>query len=206
MEMIDVDGLRIGYERAGDGQPVVFLHGYAGDGLATWRRQLEGLADEFTVIAWDAPGTGRSSDPPEGFGMDGYADCLAGFVAALNLQRPHVAGLSFGGALALELFHRHHDVPETMVLASAYAGWAGSLPPDVTAQRLEQALVLADLSPDDFVDALLGTMFPTGLPRSRSTSLARVCGHSIQSASGPWPERPLRICATCWCTSTSRRC
>ena len=50
---------------AGDGPPLVLLHGYVGDGPTTWRAQLEGLSDEFTVVAWDAPGAGRSSDPPE---------------------------------------------------------------------------------------------------------------------------------------------
>ena len=54
--------------------------------------------------------------------MAGYADCLAGFIAGLGLARPHVAGLSFGGALALELSYRHPAVPRTLVLASAYAG------------------------------------------------------------------------------------
>ena len=39
--------------------------------------------------------------------MADYADCLFGFVTALGLTRPYVAGLSFGGALALELFRRH---------------------------------------------------------------------------------------------------
>jgi pimeloyl-ACP methyl ester carboxylesterase len=63
--------------------------------------RLEGLADDFTVITWDTPGTGRSSDPPEVVGIAGYADCLAGFIARLGLGRPHVAGLSFGGALGL---------------------------------------------------------------------------------------------------------
>ena len=77
MEMIEVDGLRIAYERAGAGPPLVLLHGYVGDGPTTWRRQLEGLCDQFTVVAWDAPGAGGSSDPPESFGMAGYADCLA---------------------------------------------------------------------------------------------------------------------------------
>jgi len=159
MEMIEVDGLRIAYERAGDGPPLVLLHGYVGDGPTTWRRQIEGLSDEFTVVAWDAPGAGRSSDPPESFGMAGYADCLAGFVERLGLGKPHVAGLSFGGALALELYRRHSAIPMTLVLASAYAGWAGSLPADVAAQRRQQALVLADLPPEEFVGALLPTMF-----------------------------------------------
>jgi pimeloyl-ACP methyl ester carboxylesterase len=164
MEMIDVDGLRIAYERAGDGPPLVLLHGYVGDGPTTWRRQIEGLSDEFTVVAWDAPGAGRSSDPPESFGMADYADCLAGFVTRLGLEKPHVAGLSFGGALALELYRRHSDIPTTLILASAYAGWAGSLPADIAEQRLRQALVLADLAPDEFMGALLPTMFSEETP------------------------------------------
>src|SRR6266508_1882634 len=145
MEMIEVDGLRIAYERAGDGPPLVLLHGYVGDGPTTWRRQIEGLSDEFTVVAWDAPGAGRSSDPPESFGMAGYADCLAGFVERLGLGKPHVAGLSFGGALALELYRRHPTIPMTLILASAYAGWTGSLSREVVDQRLQLTLAAADL-------------------------------------------------------------
>ena len=127
--MIEVGGLQIAYERAGDGPPLVLLHGYVGDGATTWRRQFEALADEFTVVAWDAPGAGRSSDPPESFGMAGYADCLAGFARGLRLEKPHVAGLSFGGALALALCHRHPAVPGTLTLASAYAGGPAPCPP-----------------------------------------------------------------------------
>jgi pimeloyl-ACP methyl ester carboxylesterase len=165
MEMIDVAGIRIAYERAGDGPPLVLLHGYVGDGAATWRPQIEALSDEFTVVVWDAPGAGRSSDPPESLGMAGYADCLAGFINALRLEKPHVAGLSFGGALALELYRRHPAIPRTLILASAYAGWAGSLPVDVAEQRLQQALALADLSPDEFAGVLLPTMFAEGAPQ-----------------------------------------
>jgi pimeloyl-ACP methyl ester carboxylesterase len=135
-----------------------------GDGPTTWRPQLEGLGDDFTVVAWDAPGAGRSSDPPESFGMAGYAACLAGFVERLGLGRPHVAGLSFGGALALALCRRHAALPSTLVLASAHAGWAGSLPAEVTDQRLRQAMVLADLSPAEFVGTLLPTMFSEATP------------------------------------------
>jgi pimeloyl-ACP methyl ester carboxylesterase len=172
MEMIDVDGLRIAYERVGDGPPLVLLHGYVGDAATTWRRQIEALSDEFTVVAWDAPGAGRSSDPSESFGMAGYADCLARFVSSLRLEKPHVAGLSFGGALALELCHRYPAIPRTLVLASAYAGWAGSLPADVAEQRLQQALVLADLAPEEFVGALLPTMFSEGTPQESVDAFA----------------------------------
>jgi pimeloyl-ACP methyl ester carboxylesterase len=164
MEHIEIDGLRVAYERAGHGPALVLLQGYVGDGRTLWRRQTEDLCDEFTVVAWDAPGAGGSSDPPELFGMAGYADCLASFVEGLGLGRVHVLGLSFGGALALEFSRRHPAVPMTLVLASAYAGWGGSLPADVAEGRLQQALYLSALSPAAFVDALLPTMFSASMP------------------------------------------
>src|SRR4051812_8709102 len=81
---------------------------------ATWqtaRRRGDGsLTNSVTssrVVAWDATGAGGSSDPPVQFGMVGYADCLAGFVDALGLDRPNVVGLSFGGSLALAFQDRH---------------------------------------------------------------------------------------------------
>ena len=159
MEFTEVDGLRIAYERAGTGPPLVLLHGFVADGRSTWHPQIDALSDEFTVVAWDAPGAGRSADSPETFGISGYADCLAGFVAALGLDHPHVLGLSFGGILALAFRHRHPTVPRTLALASAYAGWLGSLEPDVAEARRRHSHVLADLTPDEFVDALLPTMF-----------------------------------------------
>ncbi len=94
--------------------------------------------------------------------MAGYADCLAGFVERLALPSPHVVGLSFGGALAIELCRRHPDVASTLTLVSAYAGWAGSLPEATAQERLDQALELSALSPEAFVDALLPTMFSEG--------------------------------------------
>ena len=101
----------------------------------------------------------------------GYADCLAGFVAELHLSKPHVAGLSFGGILALEFIHRHPAIPMTLIPASAYAGWLGSLSADAADHRLQQALELADLSPAEFVRTLLPTMFssrPHRRPLKRS--------------------------------------
>jgi pimeloyl-ACP methyl ester carboxylesterase len=165
MDSVEVDGLRLAYQRAGRGPPLVLLHGYVGDAASTWGRQLDRLSDDFTVVAWDAPGAGESADPPETFGTAGYADCLAGFVEALGLARPHVVGLSFGGIAAIAFGHRHPAIPQTLTLVSAYAGWRGSLGAEVAEQRLQQALRLSELSPDEFVNALLPTMFAEGTTR-----------------------------------------
>lgn len=163
METVNAGGHRIEYERHGEGPPLVLLHGYVGD-RRMWRPQIDELSDEFTVVAWDAPGFGGSSDPPEHFALSDFADCLAAFVDALDLGRPHVLGLSFGGGLALEVFSRHPTLPLTLVLASAYAGWAGSLPAEVTDERVRQALRLADLPPDRLVEELLPSMFTDSAP------------------------------------------
>lgn len=146
-EQVEVSGLRVAFERRGDGPPILLLHGGLTDSRE-WRRQLETLSDAFTVVAWDAPGCGRSSDPPPSFRMPDYADCAASLVDRLGLERPHVVGLSFGGTLALELCRRHPDVPRSLVLASAYAGWAGSLPPEAVRARLEGVLRDLELPPE----------------------------------------------------------
>jgi len=103
------------------------------------------------VVAWDTPGCGHSSDPPETFLMPDYARCLAGFLQGLSLARPHVLGLSFGSTLALELYRQNPRLPRTLVLAAAYAGWTGSLPADVVEERLRQTIPDLDLTPDQVI-------------------------------------------------------
>ena len=157
MEWVEVHGLRIAFERAGAGPPVVLLHGGLAD-HREWSAQ-QALADGFTVVTWDAPGCGRSSDPPTSFRMADYADVLAGFVEGLALGRPHVVGLSFGATLALALQRRAPGVARTLVLASAYAGWAGSLPPEEVTQRLSVARRLLGRPPTELAESFIETLF-----------------------------------------------
>lgn len=161
MEQVEIEGLRIAYERAGEGPPLLLLQGFVGDARSTWRRQIDDLSDDFTVVAWDVPGAGRSSDPPESFRLPDYADCLAGFVDALDLGPVHMVGLSFGGAVALEFYWRYSATVMSLVLAGAYAGWSGSLPLEVAEQRLVQCLQASQLPPTEFSATMLPTMFST---------------------------------------------
>jgi pimeloyl-ACP methyl ester carboxylesterase len=145
-----VDGVRIAYSVVGAGPPLVLLHGGMDD-RRSWRWQLDGLAAEFQVFAWDAPGCGRSSEPPETWRMPDYADCLAAWLNVVGVEQPHVLGLSWGSSVALELYRRHPEVPASLILASAYAGWAGSLPPEEVDARLESVLAAADLPPEELL-------------------------------------------------------
>jgi len=163
MDVIQVGGLEIAFERQGTGPPLVLLHGFVGHSQE-WRRQIDTLSREYTVVAWDAPGAGRSTDPPDTFRLPDYAHCLAAFIHALGLMRPHIVGLSFGGALALELYGRHPTVPASLVLASAYAGWAGSLSDEVTERRLQATLQAAEAPSDQRVQSMIPGMFSSSPP------------------------------------------
>jgi pimeloyl-ACP methyl ester carboxylesterase len=120
VQVVRVDGLEIAYERVGEGPPLVFAHGAAEDGRV-WRSQLAVLSDEFTFVAWDEPGAGRSSDPPGSFGLTDYAECLAALLEALELGPAHIAGPSCRSS------RRHSALVATLILIDTYAGWKGSL-------------------------------------------------------------------------------
>jgi pimeloyl-ACP methyl ester carboxylesterase len=153
--VIRASGLDIAYERVGQGPPLVFAHGAAEDGRV-WRPQLAGLADEFTVIAWDEPGAGRSSDVPDDFTLADYANCLAALIEAQALAPAHVAGVSWGGTVIQELYRRHPELVATLILSDTYAGWKGSLPEAEVRARVARVHQTLAASPGWFDPALPG--------------------------------------------------
>jgi pimeloyl-ACP methyl ester carboxylesterase len=166
VDRVDVHGQSLAYRRAGHGPPIVLLHG-AYEDSRIWRRQIDGLSDEFTVLAWDAPGCGLSSDPPDTFAAADYADCLAGLIDALGLAPAHVLGVSWGSIWALGLYERHPEAVASLVLTAAYAGWAGSLPPDEVQRRLRQVLREVELP----AEAFIGDWMPTLLTAAAELDL-----------------------------------
>jgi pimeloyl-ACP methyl ester carboxylesterase len=180
MAHLDVDGMRIAYRRAGIGPVLVMLHGAPTDSR-TWQWMLPDLARDHTVIAWDAPGFGASSDIDDSWRAPQFADALAAFVAALGLERPHLVGHSFGTMIALSLFQRHPTVPASLVLVGGYAGWAGSLPPEEVARRLEMFVGMAELG-DAFDPKSYPGLFSALIPPDRKATLAKVMRENIRPA------------------------
>jgi len=177
MPDVEIDGLRIAYESAGDGPPLVFLHGVLGDSRE-WRRQISGLADEFTVIAWDAPGCGRSSDPAPPFETADWAAALAAFLGAIGVDQAHVGGLSWGGTVALELYRLHPGRVRSLILADTYAGWKGSLPPEVCAARVESCLREAELPASELAARWTPSLLLESSPPELADEVAAVMADS----------------------------
>jgi pimeloyl-ACP methyl ester carboxylesterase len=146
-----------------------------------WQPQLAALADESTVVAWDEPGAGRSSDLPRGFRLVDYANCLAALIERLDLGPSHVAGHSWGSTLVLELYRRRPELVATLVLAGGYAGWKGSLPEEEVSARVESVHQMLGASVEEFDPTPVG-LFAAGRQlsssrcsrRSRATSVPRV--------------------------------
>ena len=177
MQWVEVNGLRIGYEQAGGGPPLILVHGALSDSRV-WEQQLEAFSAEFSVVAWDAPGCGQSAEPPESFRLPEYADVLAGLIGALGLERAHVLGHSFGGALALELARRHPAHVRTLILVGGYAGWAGSLPASEVRRRLAFALETADRLPHEFDPESMPGLFSDKLAPEAAAKLSRIMSES----------------------------
>ncbi|MGC0381260.1 alpha/beta fold hydrolase [Streptomyces sp. SAI-129] len=96
--------ISLAYARVGTGEPLVLLHGI-GHHRQAWDPVVDILATERDVIAVDLPGFGESAPLPPGLPHDlpTTSAVLGAFCAALGVDRPHVAGNSLGGLLALEL-------------------------------------------------------------------------------------------------------
>jgi pimeloyl-ACP methyl ester carboxylesterase len=91
VDAVDVGGLRIAFQREGRGPPLELLHGFVGDGSAL------GLSARGAVRRVHRYRLGWSrSRPfislPESFRLADYAECLSGFLRALDLAHPYVAG------------------------------------------------------------------------------------------------------------------
>jgi len=138
----------------------MLLHGFVGDGVGTWGLSARGAVRRVHSyrlgLSRSRPFISRARIVPVGRLRVGRSK------ARRNPERQsaYVAGLSFGAVVALELFRRHVEVPQRLILASAYAGWAGSFRSDIVEERLRWSLEVSRLQR------------PSWSPRSRTSCLA----------------------------------
>lgn len=121
-----VQGRPAAYCVAGEGMPVVMLHGW-GLGHHTYRDVIERIAaDGVQVIAPALPGFGGTADlPDESFSLGGYAQWLADLLEGLEVDESAVVvGHSFGGGVSIRFAHDHPDRVRSLVLVNSVGGSA----------------------------------------------------------------------------------
>ncbi len=100
-----VDGIRTHIVRQGAGETLVLLHGLGGPLM--WERVLEPLSQHFHVVVVDLPGFGVSDPPPLPFTTEQYCEFLSHLLENLGIGKTIIAGLSYGGQLAVNFVQRH---------------------------------------------------------------------------------------------------
>jgi pimeloyl-ACP methyl ester carboxylesterase len=166
-----VGGVRIAYQRRGSGAPLVLFHG-AFEDSRVWVEEFERLSPRLDVIAWDAPGCGASDDVPAWSDTE-WADAASGFITALGLRHPAVAGFSLGSVIALLLARDHPSSVGRLVLVGAYAGWGGSLASDELAERIAAVRFTMEHPTAEWADEFLDSVLAPGTDTERRT-LARI--------------------------------
>jgi len=119
MPQVSVDGLSINYDVQGDGDPLLLVPYLSAD-HACYAFQLPAYTEHFSCIAVDLPGSGESDTPQQPCSTATYADQLAGFMGAIGVERAHVAGVSLGAAVGMQLAARHPERVRTLSLHSAW--------------------------------------------------------------------------------------
>jgi pimeloyl-ACP methyl ester carboxylesterase len=113
-----IHGYRRAYVKAGSGPAILLIHGI-GDSSDTWRPVLDQLAQNFTVIAPDLLGHGRSEKPRADYSIAGYANGMRDLLSVLEIDRVTVVGHSLGGGVAAQFAYQFPDRCERLVLVGS---------------------------------------------------------------------------------------
>ncbi|MFH2102385.1 MAG: alpha/beta hydrolase [Chloroflexota bacterium] len=117
MSMLHVNGMEHYYEQTGDGPALVFVHGAFAD-ARIWEPQWTHFAARYRLLRYDLRGHGRTGvSSLASYSMGTFADDLAALLAALEIDRPAVCGLSWGGSIAQAYAVRYPESLRRLVLA-----------------------------------------------------------------------------------------
>lgn len=176
----DIAGLHL--EQAGTSGPLVLcLHGI-GSSSAAFSPQLQALAADFKIVAWDAPGYAKSADPEGQLNLDDYADTAAAVIRAHSSpthgSRAHVLGVSWGGVIALRLATRHPDLIASLTIADSTPG-SGTTPEKAAGMRARVA-ELAKLGPRAFAEQRGPRLVSAGAPNELLRRVVDTMADSIR--------------------------
>jgi pimeloyl-ACP methyl ester carboxylesterase len=119
MPKVAANGIEINYEVQGEGEPLILIPYLAADN-ACYAFQVADYAKEFRCISLDPRGAGESGKPDGPYSTELFADDVAAFMQALDLERAHVMGLSLGAATGMWLAAKY---PGRVASLSLHSAW-----------------------------------------------------------------------------------
>ena len=154
-----INGVRIHYNEAGEGEPLLLIMGYGMPGEA-WLGSLPFLGG-FRAIYYDNRGTGQSDKPAGPYTVVQMADDAAGLLDQLDIASAHVYGVSMGGMIAQELTLRHPEKVRSLVLGCTMCGGERSTmcEPQVIEDLIAVVEGMGRMEPAAWVDRQLPLLF-----------------------------------------------
>ena len=131
-EKILINNLEVNYKIAGQGQPILILHGWGGSS-DSWLKVQEILSQKgYQVICPDLPGFGKSKTPLLAWGIDDYVKWVADFTKTQNLEKFFLCAHSFGGRIAIKFVIKYPEKINGLILCAS----AGIKPKPSSFQKL----------------------------------------------------------------------
>jgi 3-oxoadipate enol-lactonase len=144
MTHVYVNGFKMYYETAGEGTPLLLLHGL-GSSHEDWILQTSAFSEAYRVIVPDCRGHGESEKPPGPYSIELFASDVAALLEHLGVEQAHVLGLSMGGMVAQQLALDMPQQVKSLVLVNTFSHLMTSGPGALWA-LLRRALILRLLS------------------------------------------------------------
>jgi pimeloyl-ACP methyl ester carboxylesterase len=141
-----IHGYRRAFVHVGSGPALLLIHGI-GNSLEAWASQIEDLSRDYTVIAPDLLGHGRSDKPRADYSVAAYANGMRDLISVLGVDRVTIVGHSLGGGVATQFAYQFPERCERLVLVSA-GGVSRAVHPmlrALTAPGAEEALACLQL-------------------------------------------------------------
>jgi pimeloyl-ACP methyl ester carboxylesterase len=146
---VDAGGLRVNLVEAGEGEPVLLLHGWP-QHHQMWRRVIARLASDYRLLAPDLRGFGRSEAPGHGYDGETFARDQIALLDALDIERVKVIGHDWGGWTTMLLGLNHPERVEQLLVVDAPHPWPRvrlALLPEVWRSWYAMALAIPGLGP-----------------------------------------------------------
>jgi pimeloyl-ACP methyl ester carboxylesterase len=129
-KFVTVGGNRVHYVEAGEGRPILFIHGLGGQ-LHHFRHPLFGQLDGYHLVALDRPGSGYSERAGDATArLPEQAEAIVEFIEKIGLKKPLLVGHSLGGAVALTVALNHADSISGIALLSPLTHMENAVPPE----------------------------------------------------------------------------
>lgn len=116
-----IDSININYAEQGDGELVLFLHGW-GSNIKLWQGLIDTVSAGYKAVALDMPGFGESDEPPVAWSVDDYVDFVLKFISAYNPKSLILVGHSFGGRVIIKMLSRKLDFKVNKIILIDSAG------------------------------------------------------------------------------------